>query len=99
MILTAESVLQTLEDQAETLRSFGVVRIGVFGSTARGEAREDSDLDLILELKDYEADKYFGVCEFIEDLFGREVDIVTPGGIRIELKSYILPDIRYAKIS
>lgn len=97
--LSAESVLQTLEEQAEKLRSFGVLRIGVFGSTARGEAREDSDLDLVIELGDYDADMYFGVCEFLDELFGIEVDIVTPGGIRPELKKYILPDIRYAKIS
>ena len=99
MPLSAETVLQTLEEQAEKLRAFGVLRIGVFGSTARGEARDDSDLYLVVEFGDYDADMYFGACEFLDDLFGMEVDIVTPGGIRPELKSYILPDIRYAKIS
>jgi uncharacterized protein len=98
MPLTAEYVLAELERNAETLRGFGVKRIGLFGSVARGEAREDSDLDLIIELADYDEDMYFGVMEYLESLFGREVDMVTPGGIRRELQRHILPEIQYAKV-
>lgn len=64
-----------------------VRRISVFGSYARGEATQESDIDLLVELKPSEARPVLGLFEFIrlEDALkktlGREVDLITEGGL------------------
>ncbi|MCB1215767.1 nucleotidyltransferase family protein [bacterium] len=97
MKLTREYVLEQLEQHAEELRAFGVTRIGLFGSVARGEASEDSDLDFVIELKEYTSDAFFDTAFFLEDLFGCKVDIGTIRSIRPELKDQILSEAVYAE--
>ena len=48
-VQTKEQLLDLLRRNAPKLRGYGVARFGLFGSFARGEAREDSDLDLLIE--------------------------------------------------
>lgn len=62
-------------------RGFG--RLAVFGSVARGEARQDSDIDLLVEAP--EGTSTFGFLRFkqlIEQVLGREVDLVSYGGLK-----------------
>lgn len=61
------------------LRELGIERLSLFGSTARGEARADSDVDLAVELR---ADlqlgwAFFSLEERIAELVGVQVDLVT----------------------
>ena len=97
MALTAKYVLAELEKHADVLRGFGVKRIGLFGSVARGEAREDSDLDFLVELESWTTDAFFGVAFFLEDHFGREVDLVPIRSIRPELRDAVLSEAVYAE--
>lgn len=68
-------------------RRFGVRRLEVFGSAATGAFRaEESDLDLLVEFEaavgaGY-ADRYFGLLESMEQLFGRPVDLVVASAIK-----------------
>jgi len=97
MPLTAQYVLAELERNAEALRGFGVKRIGLFGSVARGEAREDSDLDFVIEFARHDPDDYFGARFLLEDTFGCEVNLLEPGGMNPRFEKLILPDVVYAK--
>lgn len=68
-------------------RHFGVRRLEVFGSAATGAFRaEDSDLDFLVEFGDVArpgyADRYFGLLESLEQLFGRPVDLVVASAIK-----------------
>ena len=45
-----EEVLKKLRENRKKIESFGVKRIGIFGSFARDEAREDSDIDILVEI-------------------------------------------------
>ena len=67
-------------------RRFGVRRLEVFGSAATGEFRaEDSDLDLLVEFDAASAgaaDRYFGLLESLEQLFGLPVDLVVASAIK-----------------
>lgn len=47
--MTREEILNTLEQHRETIRGFGVRRLGIFGSYARGEQGEASDMDFLVE--------------------------------------------------
>jgi uncharacterized protein len=96
MPLTAEYVLSELEKHADVLRGFGVKRIGIFGSVARGEAREDSDLDLLVDLERHTFKDYMGALLFLEELFGCKVDLVMREALRPELQQYVMPEVIYA---
>lgn len=54
----------------------GAHRIHVFGSVARGDSREDSDVDFLVEFD------LIGLRLDLKDLLGTEVDVVTPGSLR-----------------
>ncbi len=68
-------------------RDFGVRRIALFGSTARDEARDDSDLDLLVEFDVVPTlDAFVGLKFFLEDRIGRKVDIVTPDALKPRMR-------------
>lgn len=61
----------------------GYDRLAVFGSVARGDARPDSDIDLLVEAP--EGTSTFGFIQFkqlIEQVLGREIDLVSYGGLK-----------------
>ncbi len=85
---------QTLEllaaSKAELKRRFGVVRLALFGSTARDAARPGSDIDILVAFDGpATSEKYFGVQFFLEDRLGRPVDLVTEKALRAELRPSI----------
>jgi uncharacterized protein len=72
---------------------FGVERLALFGSFARGTAREDSDVDVLVRFDGPATSKrYFGVQFYLEDLLGREVDLVTEDALRPRLRPYVERD-------
>jgi len=77
---------------------FGVATIGIFGSFARGEERPDSDVDvLVVFRKGEETFNNYMDCKFyLEDLFGRKVDLVMKGALKKRLKPHILDEVVYA---
>jgi predicted nucleotidyltransferase len=78
------------EGKAHVAREFGVTRLALFGSVARDEADEDSDVDIVVRFDGPATSKrYFGVQFYLEDLLGRPVDLVTDKALRPELRPYI----------
>jgi len=74
----------------ELSRRFGVVELALFGSSARDEARSDSDVDVLVSFDGPATSKrYFGVQFFLEDVFGCPVDLVTDKALRAELRPYV----------
>lgn len=71
-------------------REYGVTDLACFGSMARGEARLNSDIDILVAFDGPATSKrYFGVQFYLEDLLGRPVDLVTDKALRPELRPYI----------
>ena len=95
-------ILKVIRENREKIKEFGVKRIGIFGSFARDEAGEESDIDIIVEfdLEGLTFDKYLAFEEFLKSLFSKKVDIITKDGletIRIEhIKNEIKKSIIYA---
>ena len=66
---------------------FGVTDLALFGSFARDQAADDSDVDILVRFDGPATSKrYFGVQFYIEDLLGRRVDLVTDKALRAELR-------------
>ncbi len=73
---------------------YGVVRLALFGSTARGEAREDSDVDLLVSFEGGATlRRYMGLSRYLESLLRHPVDLVTDKGLREELRPYVEKDL------
>jgi uncharacterized protein len=71
-------------------RDFGVLRVALFGSTARGDARPDSDLDLLVEFAGGPTfDSFMGLKFFLEDNLGRKVDLVTPDSLKPRMRPVV----------
>ena len=94
-VLSKESIKQTLVDNQKTLRKYGVKRIGLFGSYVRGTATAASDIDFLVELERLTFRDYMGLALFLEDLFKKDVDLVTATSIKPRLKPYIEKEIEY----
>ncbi|MBN2380841.1 nucleotidyltransferase family protein [candidate division WOR-3 bacterium] len=77
------------------LKRYGIRKAAVFGSFARGEDTENSDIDLLVEFNDSENKSLLdlaGIQLDLQDLLGRDVDILTYRSIHPLLKDYILRD-------
>ena len=78
------------QHKVELMRRFGVTELALFGSTARGTARPDSDVDVLVSFDGpATSQRYFGVQFYLEDLLGRPVDLVTAKALRPELRPYV----------
>lgn len=87
-----------MQEHLDEIRSLGARRIGVFGSFARGDAAEDSDVDVYVEFDDAKRtyDNLFALHELLETFLGRRVDIVTDKALTNTKAKLILPTVRYA---
>ena len=82
-ILIQEKVREILRRELPYLRdNFGVGRIGLFGSFAKGEQRADSDIDILIEFEKPIGLKFVELAEYLEKVLGRGVDVLTPAGIK-----------------
>ena len=78
----------------EIEKKFGVRKIGIFGSSARGEAGPASDIDVLVELEDPTFDRYMDLKFFLEDLFGRPCDLVLEDSLKEGIRAKALGEVR-----
>ncbi|MEO2083208.1 MAG: nucleotidyltransferase family protein [Desulfurobacteriaceae bacterium] len=90
-----ERVVAVLKEHKGKLRvDFGVKEIGIFGSVVRGELKEDSDIDILVEFE-----KPIGLLRFIEledflsRLIGRKVDLVSKKALKPYIGKHILKEV------
>ncbi len=91
-----DEVLKALQKHRDKVRGYGVRRLGLFGSCARGEATETSDLDFVVEFERKSFDAYMDLKAFLEELFGCRVDLVVAEAIKPRLREAILTEAVHA---
>lgn len=78
-------------------RQYPITYLGVFGSTARGEARPDSDVDVLVDFdyarKRLSMSDFVGLIDTLESHLGHPVDLVTKAGLHPLLKPQILSEV------
>lgn len=76
------------------LKKNGVVKAGIFGSHARGEAKKRSDIDMLIQVKKRKFSLFdlVGLQQDLEKILGKKVDLLTYKGLSPYLKDYILKD-------
>ena len=88
-----------LLDNMDTIKRFGIKKIGIFGSVKRGEMTETSDIDILVDFEEGKEDfsnlvnLYYYLCE----LFSRKVDLVTKNGLSPYIAPYILEDVHFVE--
>lgn len=94
--MNAFEILKTHEEKIKN--DYKVKKIGIFGSLARGVENKKSDVDILVEFKEgYKTfDNFMDLKFFLEDSFGRSVDLVTINALKPQLKSDILQEVMYA---
>ncbi|MBK7642984.1 MAG: nucleotidyltransferase family protein [Planctomycetes bacterium] len=92
-MLSKSEIFRRIEEHRERLRSLGVRELGLFGSHARGDARPDSDVDLLVEFERKSFDSYVDTKLMLEDAFGTSVDLVLADGIKPRLRAAILSEV------
>ena len=82
-MLTQEKIKALLRDKYPYLASeYGVKRIGLFGSYAKGKPGEESDIDLVVEFERPLGFRFVEFTEYLEHLLGKPVEVLTPAGIQ-----------------
>ena len=91
--MSREEVLRILSGNRQKLQEHAVKSLSVFGSVARDEATDASDIDVLVE---FEEGRPVGLFEFIRlqrflsEILGRPVDLATPDALRPEMRDQIL---------
>jgi uncharacterized protein len=97
--ITLEEVKKILkEHKAEVSRKYRVNEIGIFGSFVRGEQKNRSDIDILVEFEPRNIPGLIKLIEmeiYLEKLLRKKVDVVIKSGIRSELKKGILKEVVY----
>jgi len=78
---------------------YGVKRIGFFGSFVKGEQKENSDIDVLVEFEKEAKtfDNYMNLKFFLEEIFGRKVDLVIFDALKPDIKDQILKEVKYVE--
>jgi predicted nucleotidyltransferase len=76
-------MIQLLQEKQSYLAAeFGVSKIGLFGSYAKGRAKETSDIDIVIEFSRPIGFRFFELVDYLESMLGAQVDVLTPAGIQ-----------------
>lgn len=92
--------LAVIESRMPEIRALGARRIGIFGSFARGQGRDDSDVDVYVEFDDDKRtyDNFFALHELLEGALDRRVDPITAKALTETKAQLILPTVLYASV-
>jgi predicted nucleotidyltransferase len=94
---TQTEVLQMLAQQKSSLlETYQITRLGIFGSYARGEQTDESDIDILVEYD--KAPTLYQIIELRDDLselFAIKVDVVTKNGLKARIRERVLAEVIY----
>lgn len=99
--LNKKIIYDELQKHKLTLEKYGVKKIGLFGSFVRDEATDQSDIDFLV---DFEKEKktfrnIMDLAFFLEDLFERKVEVLTPQGLSPYIGPHILKTVEYVSLA
>ena len=95
-MFTLHAILETLRVHLPELqKKYPIGQLGVFGSYARGEAGEESDIDIAVEIIGPMGLDFISMADEIEDLFGTKTDVVPIRSIKPQYRGHVEKDIIY----
>ena len=94
--LTKDVIVTFLKEQKQFLtKKFGISPVALFGSYARGDFTQDSDIDLLIESQDTSFRSWMALKDFLQETFGKKVDLVEKKSLRTFIRRMIEEDLVY----
>lgn len=91
-----EMVEQILKAEKQYLaEKFNVSKIGIFGSYARNEQTNESDIDILVEFSKPVGFEFVDLKDYLETVLNKNVDLVTPNALKPYIKNEILSEVKY----
>ena len=97
MRLDKKSIMSRLYLNRRELKNHGVKKIGLFGSFVKGKQKKNSDIDILVEFKKVDIDKYLFVLNLLGKLFKKNIDLVIEQDLKPELE-YAKEEAEYVEI-
>ena len=100
MTVDQKFVFRTIESNKPALSAFGIDKLGLFGSFARNQQTENSDIDILVEFTQGKknADSFLDLAFFLETILHKKVDLLTPEALTPGMKSRIMNEVEYFHI-
>jgi len=97
-MITKNEILKTIQQHADDLKTYGVTKLGIFGSFARSTYGSKSDIDVLVEFGrgNKTFDNYMELKFYLERLFHRKVDLVIKDALKARIKDVVLSEVEYA---
>ena len=93
-MLTKNEIKQRIKENSHILKQYHIGRIGIFGSYARGNATENSDIDLIVDFTDtISLFQYVRLTDSIAAVLDQNVDLVTIDGLKPRIQNTIMKQV------
>ena len=95
-MISKNDILKKLTDlKPILLREYSVKQIGLFGSFSDDSNTIESDIDLLVEFEKPIGWKYFSLEIYLENIFGRKIDLVTKNALKEQIKESILSQVKF----
>ncbi|MBU1121907.1 MAG: nucleotidyltransferase family protein [Candidatus Omnitrophota bacterium] len=97
MVEKKEDILAVIRENRRKIESFGVKKLGLFGSYVRNEQTSKSDIDLLVEFVSGKKsfDNFIHLSFLLEDLFLQHIELVTIDSLSPYIKPYIVKEVEY----
>lgn len=95
--LNSNIIIEKIKKERRKLKEKGIRKIGLFGSYAKDDQKQKSDIDFLIEFKTVDFDKYLYILNLLEKIFQRKIDLVIEKDLKPELK-YVRNEAKYVKI-
>jgi predicted nucleotidyltransferase len=93
---TRNDIIKKLKELKPFLKKdYSIKKIGLFGSISNNSFSEDSDIDILVEFEKPIGWKYFTLEIYLENIFGRKIDLVTKSALKEQIKDQILKQVEY----
>ena len=100
-IKTKENVLELIRSNQDKIRSYGVRKLGLFGSFVRGEHKPESDIDLLVEFQQDKKsfDNFIQLAFFLEEILEHRVELITIDALSPYIGPHIIKEVEYVNFS
>ncbi len=94
---TQGQLISIIQANKDNIRAFGVKKLGIFGSFSRGQQNSESDIDLLVEFepKQKTYDSFIHLVFYLEEIFGRKVELITTESLSPYIGPHILHEVDY----
>lgn len=100
-VQTKQDVLTILRDNHDKIKTFGVKKLGLFGSFTREAQQGDSDIDLLVEFEPDQKtfDNFIHLSFLLEDLLKRRIELVTADSLSPYIRPYVITEVENVPLS